>query len=115
MTNKELKQAKKDLCDILKTPTKRELQHDQLEEWLTKYGVYHRKSESIEEGGVVWWREAVENAHRFLQTEMMFNACVSSKQSCKWAAIAATVAAIGVIAGWYTYLFKMIILMFKGI
>ena len=102
MTNKELKQAKKDLCDILKTPTKRELQHNQLEEWLTKYGVYHRQSESIEEGGVVWWREAIENAHRFLQTEMMFNACVSAKSSCRWAAVAAIAALIATTAAWVT-------------
>ena len=64
---------------------------------------------------VEWVRDTLEIAHRFLQTKMMLNACTTARSSCKWAAIAATVAAIGVLAGWYTYLFKMIILMFKSI
>jgi len=110
MTNKELKKARKDLRDILKLPRKSIQEHDRMEEWLKKYGVYHRRSESIEEGGVVWWREAVEYAHRFLQTEMMFNACVSAKQSCKWAAVAATVALIAAVAAWFT-----VWLMLKGV
>ncbi len=111
MTNKKLKQAKINFYDILNKHTKEVPQYEPLKKWLNKYQVYVPSRDS----SIVWWGVAVENAHRFLQTEMMFNACVSSKQSCKWAAIAATVAAIGVIAGWYTYLFKMIILMFKGI
>lgn len=100
MINKQLKQAREDLCAILKRHTRAQ-QHDQMEEWLTKYGVYHRRSESVGDG-VVWWREAVENAHRFLQTEMMFNACVSAKRSCICAAIAASIALLATIAAWIT-------------
>ena len=102
MTDKEIKQAVKELCDILKLkPTiEFEKSHGQLEEWLTRYGVYHRKSESVNDG-VVWWREAVENAYRFLQTQMMLNACVSAKRSCFWAAIAAIAACVGVVLTWW--------------
>ena len=57
----------------------------------------------------------VEDIYRFLQTKMMLNACVSAKQSCKWAAIAAIVASIGVIASLYVFLLKMIFQILRGI
>ena len=98
MTDKEIKQAEKELCDILKLKPEREVEenHDQMEEWLTRYGAYHRQAESVADG-TVWWREAVENAHRFLQTQMMLNACVSAKRSCFWAAVAAIAACISIV------------------
>ena len=49
------------------------------------------------------------NIHYTLQTEEMFNACVSAKRSCFWAAVAATVAAVSAVATWLT-----VYLMFKG-
>ncbi len=100
MTNKEIKQAREDLCNILKPYTNEVQQYDQMEEWLNKYDVY--VSRRRDESGVVWWEMAVENAHRFLQTEMMFNACISAKQSCIWAAVAATAALIAATAAWVT-------------
>lgn len=47
--------------------------------------------------------------HDVLQTELMFNACVSAKRSCRWAAVAATVAAVSVAAAWL-----IVYLTFKG-
>jgi hypothetical protein len=45
------------------------------------------------------------NIHYALQTEMMFNACISAKRSCVWAAVAAIAACISVIFTiWVTYL-----------
>ena len=111
MTNKEIEQAEKELSEIEKTP--REKQYEPLKEWIDKYGVsvFFKYSPSDN----LWKKDALENAHRFIQTKMMLNACNFSKLACKWAAIAAIVAALGILASWYTYLFKMIILMFKGI
>lgn len=103
MTNKVIKQAREDLCNIEKPNAERkQLQRfGQMDEWLTKYGVYHRRAEAVGDG-VVWWREAVENAHRFLQTAMMLNSCFFAKRSCIWAAIAATIAFFATIAAWIT-------------
>ena len=111
MTNKEIKQAEKELSEIEKTP--REKQYEPLKEWIDKYGVsvFFKYSPSDN----LWKKDALENAHRFLQTKMMLNACTSARSSCKWAAIAATVAAIGVIASWSVFLHKMIFHILKGI
>lgn len=111
MKNKEIEQAEKELSEIEKT-TDEVQQNERLKKWIKKYGVYVSISPTSHER---WYPEAFGNAHRFLQTKMMLNACTTARSSCKWAAIAATVAAIGVIAGWYTYLFKTIMLMFKSI
>lgn len=46
------------------------------------------------------YRELHHNIHYTLQTEEMFNACVSAKWSCFYAAIAAIVACIGVFLTW---------------
>ncbi len=100
MTNKQLKQAREDLCDILKPHTNEVQQYDRMEEWLKKYGVYVYRIRT--ESSIVWWGVAVEQAHRFLQTEMMFNACVSAKRSCICAAIAAFIALMATIAAWIT-------------
>lgn len=112
MTNKEIEQAEKELNEIDANPDtgpRRTAAIKLAKEMRVSIYDPHRQG-AIAPTGVI-----IANIYRFLQTKMMLNACVSSKQSCKWAAIAATVAAIGVIASWYTYLFKMIILMFKGI
>ena len=116
MTNKEIEQAEKELHKIEEEPSA-ELQFEPMKDWTKKYGAHHAPPPSYSQPDkmVEWIRDTLEIAHRLLQTKMMLNACNFSKLACKWAAIAATVAAIGVIAGWYTYLFKMIILMFKGI
>jgi hypothetical protein len=98
MTDSEIKKAEKELFDILKQKSTKKAteSHDLLEDWLTRYGAYHRKAEAIEDGAV-WWGEAVENAYRFLQTQMMLNACVSAKRSCFWAAVAAIAALVSII------------------
>jgi hypothetical protein len=43
------------------------------------------------------YKEIYHDIHCTLQTEEMFNACVSAKRSCRWAALAAIVACISVI------------------
>ena len=55
MTNKVIKQAREDLCNIEKPNAERkQLQRfGQMDEWLTKYGVYHRRAEAVGDG-VVW-------------------------------------------------------------
>jgi len=94
-------------------------QCEPMKKWIDKYHVsvslkYSPPSTSSPPD-LQWLKEALENAHRFIQTKMMLNACNFSKLACKWAAIAASVAALGILASWYTYFLKMIILMFKGI
>ena len=117
MTNKEIEQAEKELSEIEKiqvpiggTPKVIKIP---LTEFAEKYGIH--KIYFYEANIIEWIRLMFDHCHTFLQTKMMLNACISARSSCKWAAMAATIAAISVIAGWYIYLFKMIILMFKGI
>ena len=113
MTNKEIEPAEKELSEIEGMP------HNDigvaLEKFIEKHGIHkvpqlHRGTDSTD-----WRKKTFDNAHTFLQTKMMLNACISAKQSCKWAAIAATVAALGVLASWYVYLLKMIFQILKGI
>jgi hypothetical protein len=47
------------------------------------------------------YRELHHNIHYTLQTEEMFNACVSAKWSCVFAAIAAIAACIGIFLTWH--------------
>lgn len=113
MTNKEIEQAEKELSNIERMP------HNDigvaLEKFVEKYGI-HKVSKP--RGGVDnsdWRKKTFDNAHTFLQTKMMLNACTTARSSCKWAAIAAIVASIGVIASWYVFLLKMIFQILKGI
>ncbi len=108
---KTIEQAEKELSEIEKLP--REKQYEPLKEWIDKYGVsvFFKYSPSDN----LWKKEALENAHRFIQTKMMLNACNFTKLACKWAAIAAIVAAIGVILSWSVFLHKMIFQILKGI
>ncbi len=109
MNNSEIEQAEKDLSEIEKM-TDEAQQNERLKIWIKKYGVYVSIPTTSH---IIWNQEAFSRAHTFLQTKMMLNACTTARSSCKWAAIAATVAALGVLAGWYTYLFKTIMLMFS--
>ena len=117
MTNKEIEQAEKELNKIEEMPLNE--QCEPMKKWIDKYHVsvslkYSPPSTSSPPD-LQWLKEALGNAHRFLQTKVMLNACNFSKLACKWAAVAAIVASIGVIASWHVYLLKMIILMFKRI
>jgi len=111
MKNKEIEQAEKELSEIEKMlPRKAE---QPLKKFFEKYGIHQVILAG--QGGTKWIEQMFSYAHTFLQTKMMLNACTTARSSCKWAAVAATVAALGVILGFYTYLFKMIILLFKSI
>ena len=102
MTNKNIEQAEKELCEIAKLK-----KCGELKEWLDKYGV----SYSAYSNNETWFLRGFENAHRFLQTKMMFNACISASESgelakqpcglakkcCFWAAVAAIAACISVV------------------
>jgi hypothetical protein len=55
--------------------------------------LYERKCATCED----ICNEIYHNIHYTLQTEEMFNACVSAKRSCRWAAIAAIASCISVI------------------
>ncbi len=117
MTNKEIEQAEKELNEIEEMPLNE--QCEPMKKWIDKYHVsvslkYSPPSTSSPPD-LQWLKEALENAHRFIQTKMMLNACNFSKLACKWAAIAAIVASIGVIASWSVFLHKMIIQILKGI
>jgi hypothetical protein len=51
--------------------------------------------------------ESIRNVYLMLHTEMMFNACISSKWACIWAVSAAIVAALGMIGTWITVLIML--------
>ena len=53
-------------------------------------------------------KEISDNINFKLQTEMMFNACISAKRSCRWAAIAAIAACIGTIITWWPSISKVL-------
>lgn len=117
MTNKEIEQAEKELSEIEKNigDPKGTIDVKPINNFLEKYGIHKAPMPGSGATRAEWREQTFRNAHTFLQTKMMLNACVSAKKSCRWAAIAAIVAAIGILASWYTYLFKMIILIFKRI
>ncbi len=113
MTNKEIEQAEKELSEIERMP-----HHDigvALEKFIEKYGIHKIPKPQRDTLSTDWRKKTFDNAHTFLQTKMMLNACTTARSSCKWAAIAATVAAIGVIASWSVFLHKMIFQILKGI
>jgi hypothetical protein len=109
MTNKEIEQAEKELSEI------REKKND-FASLIEFFGIYNIPD--VGSGSMLSTDERIEKmfnrAHTFLQTKMMLNACNFSKLACKWAAIAAIVASIGVIASWYVFLLKMIFQILKG-
>ncbi len=112
MTNKEIEQAEKELSEIEKLPYS---DIDvALEKFIEKYGIHKVPKLPSGIGSTDWRKKTFDNAHTFFQTKMMLNACTTARSSCKWAAIAATVAAIGVIASWSVFLHKMIFQVLKG-
>lgn len=111
MKNKEIEQAEKELSEIEKMPPGKA--EAEIIRFLKENGIHQIRKKSQDQAE--WIEQMFRYAHTFLQTKMMLNACTTARSSCKWAAIAATVAALGVVLGCYTYLFKMIILIFKSI
>lgn len=112
MTNKEIEQAEKKVNNIDANPDEgsRGIQARQLAKELGVSVLDPHVQGAYAPTGVL-----IGNIYRFLQTKMMLAACISAKQSCKWAAIAAAVAAFGIIASWSLFLHKMIFQILKGI
>ena len=110
MTNKEIEQLEKELSEIEKLPLEKHQQA--IIKFLENHGI--RQIPLKGQGGPEWVRQMFEHAHTFLQTKMMLNACTSARSSCKWAAIAAMFAAIGIILSWSVFLHKMIFQILKG-
>ena len=112
MSNKEIEQAEKELSEIERMP------HNDigvaLEKFIEKYGIHKVPKPQRNTDSIDWRKKTFDNAHTFLQTKMMLNACTTARSSCKWAAIAATFAAIGVILSWSVFLHKMIFQILKG-
>jgi hypothetical protein len=93
MTNKEIKQAEKDLSAISKLSF--DDQPDKLLELGRKIGINPPHNPNNQrQGQVIYMTQAINS---FLQTKMMLNACVSAKWSCFWAAIAAIASCISVL------------------
>ena len=112
MTNKEIEQLEKELSEIEANPDvgPRRTAAINLAKEL-RVSLY----DSHKPGTNAPTEVIIANIYRFLQTKMMFNACNFSKLACKWAAIAAIVASLGVLASWYVFLLKMIFQILKGI
>ena len=114
MTNKEIEQAKKELYKILREDINDEKRCDKLHSFAVEINA------TVPPGQLKKFTQDYINTitsyiHTVLQTEMMLNACNYSKLACKWAAIAATVAALGVLASCYAFFLKTIIQILRGI
>lgn len=97
MTNKEIKQAEKELCSAEKMEKSPERQ-TKLKNWAEKH---HLHLVQVRRGGMESWQDDMfEVAHRFLQTATMVNTCNTAKWSCIWAAVAATLSLFSVVAAW---------------
>ena len=98
MTNKKIGKIEKKLSEIQKMPF--EDQPGELEKLGNEVGInlphspeYHRQKQTI---------TMTQAMHSFLQSKMMLNACASSKKSCFWASIAATLSLFCSVAAWLT-------------
>jgi hypothetical protein len=98
MTNKEIEEIKQKLYEIQKTPGNEE-QLKRIVAIAKRIGAsippYLLNNEEIPTRNNINF--VTSNIHIVLQTEMMFNACVSAKWSCFFAAFAAIAACISVI------------------
>ncbi len=100
MTNREIKQAHKELCDIESMSSDEREQKEKLKDWMKKYGIHFITALA---GRMAAWKdEMFETAHRFLQTETMVNTCNTAKWSSVWASVAATLSLLSVVAAWLT-------------
>ena len=108
---KTIEQAEKELSEIEGMP------HNDigaaLEKFIEKYGIHKVSKPPRNTDSIDWRKKTFDNAHTFLQTKMMLNACTTARSACKWAAIAAAVAAFGIIASWSLFLHKMIFQILK--
>jgi len=113
MTNKQIEQAEKDLCEIEKIQIPDGGTLKQVKISLVEFADEHEIHKMIfDESHITeWTRHMFAHCHTFLQTKMMLNACVSARESgelakqscglakwcCFWAAIAAIAACISVV------------------
>ena len=97
MTDKELREIKQKVRDINKGP------ETEVERELRKIA---KEIGAVEPEAHTWVEQLNRAIHAVLQTEMMSNACVSAKWSCIFAAIAAAVAFLSMLAAWATVLSK---------
>ena len=118
MTDNEIEQAEKELCEIEKMHITFDgtlkIVKEPLVEYAEKYGIHIYNF--FEADITQWTKDMLDHCHTFLQTKMMLNACISAresgelaKRSCKWAAIAASLALLCTIGTWVT-----VILMLRG-
>jgi len=89
MTNEEIKATKATLKKISELP--KENRFPELHKIAKTIGCFYLTDSGTDSQTLFL------NIHTYLQSEMMFNACVFAKWSCFWAAVAAIVACIGVI------------------
>jgi len=104
MTNREIRNAKQRLYEVLNKECKNEVERcDQVRALAEELNAFVPPGIHVK-----FPRDSInaitKNIHTVLQTEMMLNACASAeassdlaKRSCKWAAIAAIAACISVI------------------
>jgi hypothetical protein len=109
MTNTEIQQAKQELYKIQKEVEIKK-KYEQIKKLASRVGAYiHPRHTQAQEEFVT---EMAYKIHVVLQTEMMLNACVSAKQSCFWAAIAAILAGISIILTTILAFVRVLLLVF---
>lgn len=92
MRSREISQIKQELFEIQKKPTEEQLKA--IQDLAKRLGtpVPTQHGQGTEE----FVNETIRHVHTMLQTETMVIACGFTKQSCFWAAVAATAAVLGV-------------------
>lgn len=99
MTNREIRKAKQKLYKILND------ENSNTKRWNQLVVLAKELNAPVPAGQHVQFpidsiNAITPNIHTVLQTEMMLDACVSAKRSCRWAAIAAIISLVGSVAAW---------------